>query len=432
MERLQRILSHAGVASRRAAEEMIRAGRVTVDGQVVTEMGTKADATRSTIRVDGVPIRRQQSRYILLNKPRGYITTTTDERDRRTVLDLVQVKQRVYPVGRLDRATEGLLLLTNDGEIANRVMHPRFGLTKEYHVLTTQRPSDATLQRLRNGVSLDGKLIVPDEVRLLREEPYGIWLRVDLHEGMTHVVRRLMETAEIPVERLRRVRIGPLTVSGIPLGGWRDLTPGELSGLIEALRLDRPAPNAEHGPQRAKTIHLQRPRPRPRPPRPAAPSTAVETEESHLQQRGIAPVPATGRRGRGRPAPAPATPPDETIAATPTQGRRPLNSRRRRGEPPAPLPKPKKATGRRDQRKGRATRGPDNTDGRPAKPPRSGRPRTPDQSATEHRPPQPKQQRQHPAPTNETRSGYDDPSRRRNRRARARDEAKSVSRRDRD
>ncbi|HET8524571.1 MAG TPA: pseudouridine synthase [Thermomicrobiales bacterium] len=430
MERLQRILSHAGVASRRAAEEMIRAGRVTVNGQIVTEMGAKADPTRSTIRVDGVPIRRQQPRYILLNKPRGYITTTNDERDRRTVLDLVQVKQRVYPVGRLDRATEGLLLLTNDGEIANRVMHPRFGLTKEYHVLTTKRPSDTVLQRLRTGVMLDGKLIVPDEVRLLREEPIGIWLRVDLHEGMTHVVRRLMETAGIQVERLRRVRIGPLTVSGIPLGAWRDLTPGELGGLIEALKLDRPVTNAERAPRRAKTIHIQRPRPRP--PRAASSVATPEIEESKRQQSRTLPVPATGRRGRGRPAPAPSMQSDETIAAVPTQERRPRNSRRRRGEPPAPTPKPKKAATRRDQRKGRTTRGSDNTGGRTDRPARSNRSRTPNQSATEHRPPQPKQQRQSPAPTNETRSGYDDPSRRRNRRARARDEAKSVSRRDRD
>ncbi len=428
MERLQRILAHAGVASRRAAEEMIRAGRVTVNGQVVTEMGAKADPARSTIRVDGTPIRRQQLRYILLNKPRGYITTTSDERDRWTVLDLVQVKQRVYPVGRLDRITEGLLLLTNDGEIANRVMHPRFGLAKEYHVLTTQRPSDVTLQRLRNGISLDGKLIVPDEVRLLREERDGIWLRVDLHEGMTHVVRRMMEAAGIPVERLRRVRIGPLTVSGIPLGAWRDLTPGELAGLIEALKLDRPPTAQDHAPRYAKTIHVQRPRPR----RTSAPATPPATPEPAHRQPGTTPISATGRSGRGRAAAEARTRPDQATEATPPIERRPLKSRRRRGEPPAPVPKPKKAASRRDQRKGRTARGPNDTRSSPSRPTRSDRRRTPDHAADAARPRQPKQQRQSSAPTNETRSGYDDPSRRRNRRARARDEAKSVSRRDRD
>jgi hypothetical protein len=279
-------------------------------------------------------------------------------------------------------------------------------------------------------VSLDGKLIVPDDVRLLREERDGLWLRVDLHEGMTHVVRRMMETAGIPVERLRRVRIGPLTVSGIPVGAWRDLTPGELSGLIEALKLDRPLTVQERAARPAKTIHVQRPRPRPR--RAAAPATPLETQEPARQQAPTAPAPATARDRRRRPGGESRTRSEETNEATPSRDRRPLNSRRRRGEPPAPLPKPKKTTSRRDERKGRATRGPN--DARPGKsrPPRSDRPRTPDQSATERHPGRPKQQRQDSAPKEETQSGYDDPTRRRNRRARAREEAKSVSRRDRD
>src|SRR5215216_5734663 len=150
MERLQRILAARGVASRRVAEAMITAGRVSVDGVVVTELGTRADPTRSVIRVDGNLIRVQRPRYLILNKPRGYITTTKDERDRRTVMDLVHVSERVYPVGRLDRDTEGLLLFTNDGDVANRVMHPRYQLEKEYHIITTIRPSDATLQRVRD------------------------------------------------------------------------------------------------------------------------------------------------------------------------------------------------------------------------------------------------------------------------------------------
>src|SRR5262245_5738160 len=151
MERLQRILSSRGVASRRKAEEMIAAGRVTVDDEVVTTLGTKADPVHADIRVDGKRLEAQQPRYILLNKPSGYITTVKDERDRWTVMDLVKTRERVYPVGRLDRDTEGLLLLTNDGDVANRVMHPRYELAKEYQVTTTVRPTEETMQRVRSG-----------------------------------------------------------------------------------------------------------------------------------------------------------------------------------------------------------------------------------------------------------------------------------------
>jgi 23S rRNA pseudouridine2605 synthase len=238
VERLQRILAARGIASRRAAEELIRSGRVSVDGRVVTELGTKADPVRDEIRVDGKLLKGQRPRYILLNKPRGYITTTKDERDRRTVMDLVEVPERVYPVGRLDRDTEGLLLLTNDGDVANRVMHPRYGFDKEYQVLTLSRPREAALQRLRDGLVIERKRVVPEEVRIQRETTEGVILKVVVHEGIHHLVRRMMEEVGIPIERLRRVRIGPLSASGIPVGVWRELTSGELNTLFEALRLD--------------------------------------------------------------------------------------------------------------------------------------------------------------------------------------------------
>jgi 23S rRNA pseudouridine2605 synthase len=228
-----------GSGSRRSAEDLIRAGRVTVDDQVVTELGTKVDAARAEIRVDGRILRRQRPRSILLNKPSGYITTTSDERSRWTVMDLVDVPERVYPVGRLDRDTEGLLLLTNDGEVANRVMHPRYQLEKEYHVLTPARPHDRTLQRVRDGITIDGKRIVPEEFRILRETRDGLLLKIVIHEGFFHAVRRIMETVGIPVQKLRRVRVGPLAIEGIPTGTWRDLTPGEEQQLAQALRLDR-------------------------------------------------------------------------------------------------------------------------------------------------------------------------------------------------
>lgn len=238
-ERLQRVLAARGAGSRRRAEAFIVAGRVMVDGKVVTALGTKVDPRSAELRLDGKLLRPQSLRYVLLNKPTGYITTTSDERGRRTVMDLVASRERIYPVGRLDRDTEGLLLLTNDGEVAHHVMHPRYGLAKEYHILTHDRPSDRTMQRVRDGVLVETRQVVPDEFRLLRETREGILLTMILHEGMFHVVRRIMETVGIAVEQLRRVRLGPLTLTGIPLGGSRDLTPGEQSTLLEALRIDR-------------------------------------------------------------------------------------------------------------------------------------------------------------------------------------------------
>lgn len=241
------MLAARGVGSRRRSEDLIRAGRVAVNGLTVTEMGTKVDPRTAEIRVDGKLIRPQTLHYVILNKPRGYITTTSDDRGRQTVMDLVSIKDRLYPVGRLDRETEGLLLLTNDGEVANRVMHPRYGMTKEYQVLTLSRPNDAALRRIVNGIVLDGKQVVPDEFRILREAREGLILKIVLHEGMNRIVRRLMDEAGIPVERLRRVRIGPLTVAGLALGASRPLTEGERTTLFEALRLGKQSAEAASG-----------------------------------------------------------------------------------------------------------------------------------------------------------------------------------------
>ncbi|HEV2073532.1 MAG TPA: pseudouridine synthase [Thermomicrobiales bacterium] len=242
-ERLQRVLAARGVASRRASEALITAGRVQVNGQTVTELGTRVHPTRDEIRVDGKPVRRQKPRFIVLNKPSGFITTVSDEKQRWTVMDLIDVQERVYPVGRLDRETQGLLLLTNEGDVANRIMHPKFGLAKEYHVITGKKPNDRQLQRIRDGIEIQGRTIVPDECRLLREGPEGVIVKIVLHEGKYHVVRQIMDAVNIEVVKLRRVRIGPLTLTGIPPGAWRDLTPGELSQLYEALGL--PAEEAD-------------------------------------------------------------------------------------------------------------------------------------------------------------------------------------------
>lgn len=236
-ERLQRVLAARGVASRRTSETMIRAGRVTVNGRVITEMGAKVDATTDEIRVDGKVLRRQRPRFIMLNKPSGFITTVQDERQRWTVMDLVDVPERIYPVGRLDRETQGLLLLTNHGEVANRVMHPRYQLAKEYHVVTDRRPTDFQLARLGDGIMIEDREVIPDEARLLHETSEGIIIKIVLHEGLYHVVRQMMDTVGITVINLRRVRLGPLRMQGIPPGAWRDLTPGELVQLFESVGL---------------------------------------------------------------------------------------------------------------------------------------------------------------------------------------------------
>lgn len=238
MERLQRILSAHGIASRRASEQLILEGKVKVNGKVVRELGTKADPSVDRIEVDGRPLVQPNLRYIMLNKPSGYITTVSDERNRRTVMDLIDSNERVYPVGRLDRETEGLLLLTNDGELANRITHPRYEIDKEYQILTHRRPPDATMAAIRKGVKVEGSLVVPREFRILRETAEGILLKLVIHEGLNRVVRKMMDQHEIEIVRLRRTRIGPITMAGVKTGQWRDLRAAEVAGLYEAVGLD--------------------------------------------------------------------------------------------------------------------------------------------------------------------------------------------------
>jgi 23S rRNA pseudouridine2605 synthase len=186
-------------------------------------------------------VRPQVLEYIVMHKPSGFITTTQDERGRHTVMDLLPQNSRVYPVGRLDRETEGLLLFTNDGDVANRVMHPRYELNKEYLVLTPRRPPETVMRRVRAGIEIDGKRVVPHEFRIVRETRDGVLLSIVVHEGMNRIVRRLMDAAGIPIDHLRRVRIGPLSIAGIPRGAHRALTPGEVASLLESLHIARDA-----------------------------------------------------------------------------------------------------------------------------------------------------------------------------------------------
>jgi len=230
--RLQKLLAHAGVASRRKAEELIRQGRVTVNGQVVIKLGSRVDPAHDDIRVDG---RRLQPRpdhvYILLNKPRGVLSAMDDAQGRRSLGDLVRVPVRLYPVGRLDATSEGLILLTDDGELAHLLTHPRYRHEKEYRVLVEGHPSDQALAAWRRGVMLKGRPTAPARVEVLRREKEATLLRVVMHEGRKRQIRQVAALLGHPVRRLTRVRLGPLHLGTLEPGQWRSLTPREVQAL---------------------------------------------------------------------------------------------------------------------------------------------------------------------------------------------------------
>jgi len=231
IERLQKILSGRGVASRRAAEKMIEEGRVTVNGRVAL-LGESADPDVDEILVDGSALPSiSENVYILLHKPRGYVTTVSDDRGRRTVMELVRdCPARVYPVGRLDMDSEGLLLMTNDGTFANALMHPRHNVDKTYEVWVTGY-HNASLALLARPITLDGYTIRKPEVKLLWEDGGKAKLLVTIHEGRNRQIRRMCEAAKMQVTRLRRVSEGSLKLGDLPLGKWRHLTQKEIEQL---------------------------------------------------------------------------------------------------------------------------------------------------------------------------------------------------------
>ncbi|MFB3854195.1 MAG: pseudouridine synthase [Vicinamibacterales bacterium] len=233
-ERLQKILSAAGVASRRASERLILDGRVTVNGAVVTELGTRADSETDDIRVDGCRLQKPRRRYLLLNKPRGYITSRSDPEGRPTVLDLLPSNRGyLYPVGRLDYDSEGLLILTNDGDLAQRLMHPSHEIEREYEVTVVGWPDGSALRRLRQGIALEGRRTKPATVRLeeTRAGRDQAKLTVVLREGRSRQIRKMCEAVGHPVVRLRRVRIGPIRDASLAPGSARDLTAREVALL---------------------------------------------------------------------------------------------------------------------------------------------------------------------------------------------------------
>jgi pseudouridine synthase len=246
--RLQKILSAAGVASRRTAETLITQGRVSVNGSTVTALGTKADPATDDIRVDGRRVKPPaRLRYILLNKPRGYITSRSDPQQRPTVIDLLAaggVRDYVYPVGRLDYDSEGLLLLTSDGDLAARLTHPRHGVEREYEVRVRGVPEPRLIQRLSRGIVMDGRKSAPARARLLRTiegtaGPQGL-LSLVIREGRNRQVRKMCDAIGHPVVRLRRVRIGPIVDDRLKPGEFRELSDRELRGLQR--QTQRPEP----------------------------------------------------------------------------------------------------------------------------------------------------------------------------------------------
>jgi 23S rRNA pseudouridine2605 synthase len=241
-QRLQKILSAAGIASRRAAETYITDGRVSVNGQTVTELGTKADPEADDIRVDGRRIKTAARRlYILMYKPRGYITSRSDPQRRPTVIDLLAkggVRDYVYPVGRLDYESEGLLLLTSDGDLAARLTHPSHEVEREYQVKVLGVPDDHDLQRLSKGIVIDGRRTLPAEVRLLKviegTDAQHALLSIVVKEGRNRQVRNMFDAVGHPVDRLRRVRIGSITDEHIRPGEFRELDAKEIAALKRA------------------------------------------------------------------------------------------------------------------------------------------------------------------------------------------------------
>ncbi len=234
-ERLQKVLSQAGFGSRRVCEELIEDGRVTVNGEVAV-LGRRVETTVDRVTVDGVLIGVAPGLvHYLLNKPRGVITTASDTHGRPTVVQLVPAEPRVYPVGRLDADTEGLLLLTNDGELTHRLTHPSFGVEKEYLVEVEGTPTRGELRRLRDGVELDDGITAPAKV----SSPAPGMLRITIHEGRNRQVRRMCEAVGHPVTRLVRTRIGPLRDASLAPGEWRALTVDELRSLERAASVER-------------------------------------------------------------------------------------------------------------------------------------------------------------------------------------------------
>jgi pseudouridine synthase len=237
--RLNKYLALAGVASRREADRMISEGRVRVNGEMVEVLGVQIDAEKDRVQVDGRSVKPKKSQiYLMLNKPPGYLVTSKDPFQRPTVLDLLpSMKNRIFPVGRLDLESEGLLLLTNDGELANRLMHPSYRVIKEYRIRVKPKPDVSTLATLEKGISLDGKKTAPAKYRILTTTAKGTLVLAKLHEGRKRELRRMFEYTGFRVFSLERVKLGGLHLGNLKKGKWRYLTKEEVKRLKKKVQL---------------------------------------------------------------------------------------------------------------------------------------------------------------------------------------------------
>ena len=231
--RLQKYLASCGVASRRNAEKMITEGRIAVNGQIVTTLGTQVDEHNDIVQVDGNTVQPEEKKfYIAYNKPVGEVTTVSDPEGRDTVMDRFRdFPVRLFPVGRLDYDSEGLLLLTNDGDLMNRLLHPSYEIRKGYLTRVSNFVSDEEILKLRKGIIIDGKLTSPADVRLIRHETFYTDLLITIHEGRNRQVRKMIDAVGHQVVRLKRVRFGPVQLGDLPSGMWRYLTDEEISKL---------------------------------------------------------------------------------------------------------------------------------------------------------------------------------------------------------
>lgn len=351
-ERLQKILAQAGIASRRAAEELIAAGRVTLNGEVVKEMGVRADPALDTIAVDGKPLQLRteagQSRkfvYIAVNKPMGIVSTAKDPEGRPTVLSLLAGAKlaeqglRVYPVGRLDTDSTGLLLLTNDGDLTFRLTHPRYGVEKEYRVVVRGRPNAEALRRLREGVAIEGEMTAPAKVDVLSRAEGNTTLRITIHEGRKRQVRLMTSAVGHPVIELTRVRFGPIELGDLQPGKWRNLATHEAHALRKAVKL-KPAAQAQVASLAQPAASQQAPA-RSRPTRRVGDAQPAWSDKPEGRDRRRPPAPPGERQGARRTTRTPVRDGQRTTSTAPgarrgtSPPRRPDRSTAT-GTPPAP------------------------------------------------------------------------------------------------
>lgn len=266
--RLQKYIADCGITSRRKAEHMITQGRVTVNGEVVMELGTKVDPQNDIVLVDGhlADLNAVEPIYLMLHKPRGFVTTLNDPEGRETVMDLVKdVSERIYPVGRLDYLSEGLLIMTNDGEVANMIMHPKYNVTKVYEVKVFGSVTETILNKLRAGAYLEEGFVKPSSVRVIKQLPTKTWIEFRLNEGRNREIRRLCEAVGLTVDKLKRLAVGGLSVEGVAPGKYRLMSKVQMLtaiGLNEDGTLKKVA-NAEGFMSAKKTIDLKKKRPQP-------------------------------------------------------------------------------------------------------------------------------------------------------------------------